>query len=198
MLVHSRQQILNNFGPQLHTAAKNALEELGVELHLGERVVAVLNGPESTQVRLLDGKVLHCDTLVSAFKHRMNVLLTTNSTDPVYRPNSGLLSCQGRISICGIAFGIRSRREDVADQECTFDDIRLWRRRRSSWTETGTSGHFPRVSCCGKYSSVDFGPGNEVLQVRCDRQVDRIDSRAGRLCNTTMRHLRSLTFLPGH
>lgn len=131
MLVHSRKQLLNNFGPQLHTVAKDALEALGVELYLGERVVAGLDGPGSTEVHLQSGKVLHCDTLVSGLIEGTKVLLTEDSADPMYGPNSKLLSRQGRLPIVDIPFTIRASREDPANQGCTSYDIRVWRCNRS-------------------------------------------------------------------
>ncbi|OCT48274.1 Apoptosis-inducing factor 2 [Cladophialophora carrionii] len=67
-LVHSRDRLLNSFAPGLHAIAKPALEELGVKLHLGERVVRGfdleldLDGPGN--VVLSSGTVLPCDLLI--------------------------------------------------------------------------------------------------------------------------------------
>ena len=63
-LVHSRTHLLNTFGEGLHIRTKAALEELGVELYLGERVVKGLglNGPG--EMTLTSGKILKCDLLV--------------------------------------------------------------------------------------------------------------------------------------
>ncbi|KAK5556514.1 hypothetical protein LTR46_005706 [Exophiala xenobiotica] len=63
-LIHSREQLLNNFGPGLHDRAKSALEGLGVELYLGQRVISGLEGDNPTEVTIQSGKVLQCDALI--------------------------------------------------------------------------------------------------------------------------------------
>ncbi|EXJ90745.1 hypothetical protein A1O1_03849 [Capronia coronata CBS 617.96] len=63
-LVHSRDHLLNNFGQGLHDIAKKALEEMGVHLYLGERVVSGLDSEPPTQVTLRSGKALQCDHLI--------------------------------------------------------------------------------------------------------------------------------------
>ncbi|KAJ9614435.1 hypothetical protein H2200_002571 [Cladophialophora chaetospira] len=63
-LVHSREHLLNSFGEKLHVRAKTALEELGVELYLGERVVTGLDLEGPGKVALRGGKVLQCDFLI--------------------------------------------------------------------------------------------------------------------------------------
>jgi len=64
-LVHSRKQLLNSFGSDLHEVAQKTLEELGVDLCLGERVTAGLDREGSTEVVLNSGKRIQCDALVS-------------------------------------------------------------------------------------------------------------------------------------
>ncbi|OQV00302.1 hypothetical protein CLAIMM_05819 [Cladophialophora immunda] len=63
-LVHSRQRLLNSFGEALHDLARKALEELGVTLYLGERVVSGLDGEDSKQIRLRSGRVVECDMVI--------------------------------------------------------------------------------------------------------------------------------------
>jgi NADH dehydrogenase FAD-containing subunit len=64
-LVHSREELLNSFGKGLHGIASNALEKLGVEILLGERVTSGVETEPPKAVVLRSGKVLQCDTLVS-------------------------------------------------------------------------------------------------------------------------------------
>ena len=63
-LIHSRDRLLNSFGEGLHDIAKEALEKLGVELFLGERVTSNMETESPTEVTLRSGKILQCDTLV--------------------------------------------------------------------------------------------------------------------------------------
>ncbi|KAJ9633421.1 hypothetical protein H2204_006971 [Knufia peltigerae] len=65
-LVHSRQQLLNKFGPELHNIAKKGLEDLGVELVLGDRVVAGLDSDGPAEIKLQSGKVLKADFLIKS------------------------------------------------------------------------------------------------------------------------------------
>jgi apoptosis-inducing factor 2 len=64
-LVHSRDRLLNSFEVGLHTKAKVALEELGVKLHLGVRVINGLDLDGPSEMTLQDGQMLACDLLVS-------------------------------------------------------------------------------------------------------------------------------------
>lgn len=76
-LVHSRQQLLNKFGPELHNVAKKGLEDLGVELVLGDRVIAGLDSDGPVEIKLQSGKVLKADMLVGA--------CTVSSWMPTYK-----------------------------------------------------------------------------------------------------------------
>jgi apoptosis-inducing factor 2 len=64
VLVHSRERLLNAFGKALSYKAKTALEGLGVELHLGERLISGLDLQGPGEVMLRSGKVLPCDLVV--------------------------------------------------------------------------------------------------------------------------------------
>lgn len=63
VLVHSRQEVMNRFGPELRDAARKGLEELGVELILGERLAR--EDKEEGVVVLSSGRRVPCDYLVS-------------------------------------------------------------------------------------------------------------------------------------
>lgn len=63
-LVHSRDRLLNTFGPLLHTEAMAALNRLGVKVLLNERVVAGMDVEDPKEITLKSGTVLQCDTLV--------------------------------------------------------------------------------------------------------------------------------------
>lgn len=61
-LVHSREEVIGQFGKRLKDAARKGLEDLGVEVVLGERVVE----REEGVVVLRSGRRVECDFLVSA------------------------------------------------------------------------------------------------------------------------------------
>lgn len=62
VLVHSRKAVMNRFGPSLQTAALEGLEQLGVEVVLGEKVVS--KQPEQRSVTLSSGRKIECDYFV--------------------------------------------------------------------------------------------------------------------------------------
>jgi NADH dehydrogenase FAD-containing subunit len=68
-LIHSRDRLLNNFGPLLHTKAMEALDALGVKTYLNERATTGVDEEYPKEVTLKSGVVLHCDTLVSLLIH---------------------------------------------------------------------------------------------------------------------------------
>jgi NADH dehydrogenase FAD-containing subunit len=62
-LVHSRDAVLNRFGPELRAAAAKSLKDLGVEVILGQRMESISIIDE--QVALKSGRKLKCDFMVS-------------------------------------------------------------------------------------------------------------------------------------
>ncbi|KAI5920985.1 hypothetical protein F4810DRAFT_680490 [Camillea tinctor] len=63
VLVHSRDEVMHRFGPELRDAATKGLKELGVELITGDRVVG--EDTERGIVTLRSGKEIPCDYLVN-------------------------------------------------------------------------------------------------------------------------------------
>ncbi|KAH0440183.1 hypothetical protein CcaCcLH18_02553 [Colletotrichum camelliae] len=63
-LVHSRDVVMNRFGPELQAGAHKGLEDLGVEVILGERTAT--DAPVDGFVTLRSGRKLECDFLVNA------------------------------------------------------------------------------------------------------------------------------------
>lgn len=61
-LVHSRPGVMHRFGPELQAAALKGLQDLGVEVFLGERLIG--HDEETGAVTLSSGKTLSCDFLV--------------------------------------------------------------------------------------------------------------------------------------
>ncbi|EEP82858.1 predicted protein [Uncinocarpus reesii 1704] len=63
VLVHSRHAVMNRFGPELQAAALKALEELGVEVILNDRMAH--EDLEQGRVVLTSGRVVECDYLIN-------------------------------------------------------------------------------------------------------------------------------------
>ncbi|KAI0132142.1 hypothetical protein BJ170DRAFT_232800 [Xylariales sp. AK1849] len=61
-LVHSRDEVMHRFGPELREAAMKGLRELGVEVIVGERLVEEKLG--MSYVKLRSGRKVECDCLV--------------------------------------------------------------------------------------------------------------------------------------
>jgi len=90
-LVHSREHLLNNFGPGLHDIAKSALEELGVELYLGQRVISGLEADNPTEVTIQSGKVLQCDALIRCTGQSARSALVKDAFSSSVSPSGSIL-----------------------------------------------------------------------------------------------------------
>ncbi|KAL1969615.1 hypothetical protein VTN77DRAFT_8168 [Rasamsonia byssochlamydoides] len=67
MLVHSRDTLLNRFGPKMQEIAMKELERLGVKIVLGERLQLQSADERDGYVVLKSGKKVACDCLVSIY-----------------------------------------------------------------------------------------------------------------------------------
>jgi thioredoxin reductase len=61
-LVHSRQTLMNRFGPELQKSVMDTVEKLGIRVVLGEKVQA--QSADGKFVTLSSGNKLECDCLV--------------------------------------------------------------------------------------------------------------------------------------
>ncbi|KAI1451621.1 FAD/NAD(P)-binding domain-containing protein [Annulohypoxylon moriforme] len=68
VLVHSRDAVMHRFGPELQTAARDGIKELGIELITGDRVVS--EDKEKGIAVLKSGKEIVCDYLVNCTGQR--------------------------------------------------------------------------------------------------------------------------------
>lgn len=72
-LVHSRDQIMNNFHPLLHETIEKRAKVLGINLVLGQRVVIPAEGFQNDgstfNVKLLDGGEIPADLAVRTAEH---------------------------------------------------------------------------------------------------------------------------------
>ncbi|KIW14872.1 hypothetical protein PV08_07657 [Exophiala spinifera] len=108
-LVHSRQQLLNKFGNELHNVAKKGLEDLGVELVLGDRVVAGLDSDGPAEIRLQSGKVLQADMLIRSTGQHPESTLVKKAFPSAISPSGNILvektlqikGCPPNIFACG-------------------------------------------------------------------------------------------------
>ncbi|OAL36649.1 hypothetical protein AYO20_03981 [Fonsecaea nubica] len=90
-LVHSRDNLLNNFGAELHDIAKKALEELGIKLYLGDRVIAGLEGDDSKQIKLRSGNVIQCDLVIRCTGQAANSALLKSFSPKSVSPSGSIL-----------------------------------------------------------------------------------------------------------
>ncbi|KIX96526.1 uncharacterized protein Z520_07792 [Fonsecaea multimorphosa CBS 102226] len=90
-LVHSRERLLNSFDEELHGIARKALEELGVQLCLGERVVWGLDGQDCREVRLRSGKVIQCDVVIQCTGQTPNSTLLKSFSPSSVSATSGAI-----------------------------------------------------------------------------------------------------------
>ncbi|KAL0934151.1 uncharacterized protein CTRU02_210950 [Colletotrichum truncatum] len=63
-LVHSRDAVMNRFGPELQAGAHEGLKDLGIEVILGDRTTT--DAPVDGFVTLRSGRKVECDFLVNA------------------------------------------------------------------------------------------------------------------------------------
>lgn len=71
-LVHSREAVMHRFGPELQHVAKKGIEDLGIELILGER--AVRSETDEKSVVLSSGRKIECDLLVGLLSYTNHLL----------------------------------------------------------------------------------------------------------------------------
>lgn len=67
-LTHSRPQLLPRFDPWMHEKTAARLQELGVELALGSRVDLSTVSEDKKRFKLLDGRELQGDLIVSGVR----------------------------------------------------------------------------------------------------------------------------------
>lgn len=65
-LVHSREAVMHRFGPELQQVAKKGIENLGIELILGER--ATRSETDENSIVLSSGRKIECDLLVGLLR----------------------------------------------------------------------------------------------------------------------------------
>ncbi|KAK5034635.1 hypothetical protein LTS07_000539 [Exophiala sideris] len=104
-LVHSRKQLLNNFDSGLHDVAKKALEEMDVDLCLGERVIAGLDSEDATEVVLQSGKRLECDALAFPSSVAPNGYIRVEPTFQVKGAPRNIFACGDVVDLPGPKLG---------------------------------------------------------------------------------------------
>jgi NADH dehydrogenase FAD-containing subunit len=69
-LIHSRERVMNTFGPKLHEYAMERMNLLGVNVHLGERVPEKAESEAPSVLTLKSGKTVPYDVLVSRIESK--------------------------------------------------------------------------------------------------------------------------------
>lgn len=157
-LVHSRKQLLNSFGPGLHDIAKNALEGLGVELCLGERVIAGLDSEESTKIVLQSGKTLQYDALVNSRQWAKAMACSDGTTVSMHRTKAVLGLGQRGLSLLSVTQWLHPCRTDFSSQGRPSECIRVRRRYRPDRSKAGPPSCHARAVSCGEHRSGNQGP----------------------------------------
>ncbi|KAH8601837.1 hypothetical protein B0O99DRAFT_501073 [Bisporella sp. PMI_857] len=89
ILVHSRQAVMHRFGPELQAAALKGLQDLGVEVVLGERVQGEqIDG----HVNLSSGRKIECDFLIQCGGQKP-------SSETIRTLSPGSISASGHIRV---------------------------------------------------------------------------------------------------
>lgn len=102
VLVHSREQLLSNFGVRLHEVVAEKLGKLGVDILLGERPAVPVDGNwESAKLTFKDGTREVFDLVVCILTNQRRLVLTP--IDSMYRANTKLLYHRPLFSIVDIS-----------------------------------------------------------------------------------------------
>ncbi|EPE34307.1 FAD/NAD(P)-binding protein [Glarea lozoyensis ATCC 20868] len=96
VLVHSRQAVMNRFGVELQVAALKGLEDLGVEVILGERLVS--ENVEGKTATLSSGREVRCDFLIHCGGQKPSSSILSSLTPSSITP-SGHLSVKPTLQI---------------------------------------------------------------------------------------------------
>lgn len=144
-LVHSRNQIMNNFHHKLHETIEARAKVLGINLVLGHRVVIPAEGfpndGSTFNVKLLDGSELSADLAVSVSTNTMcevKELISSFIVDRFNRPDTKLAIHSADSTKMRRRKRFHPRQANIADQ----------RRRSSSCIRTGRCcGHWRTQGC---------------------------------------------------
>ncbi|KAI1294111.1 hypothetical protein F5Y03DRAFT_320354 [Xylaria venustula] len=90
VLIHSRDNVMHRFGPELQKAAMEGLRELGIEVITGDRLIR--QDKEGGVVILKSGEQLECDFLVNCAGQKPNSAMITELS-----PNSVTTSGHVRV-----------------------------------------------------------------------------------------------------
>ena len=82
-IIHSRDRLLNSFGPGLHEYAMKKLKELGVTVYLGERAPVGADSETPSVISLKSGKLVPCDLLVCR-SYPQNIIILTGNSDQMH------------------------------------------------------------------------------------------------------------------
>ncbi|KAI0423973.1 FAD/NAD(P)-binding domain-containing protein [Xylaria sp. FL1042] len=89
VLVHSRDNVMHRFGPELQKAAMGGLRDLGIEVITGDRLIR--EDKERGVVILKSGKEIECDFLVNCAGQRPNSTLISELSPSSMTPSGHIL-----------------------------------------------------------------------------------------------------------
>ena len=152
-LVHSREHLLNSFGEGLHTKVNPAFEELGIHLHLGQRVVSGLGQEGPGELTLKNGKTLPFDLLVRPPFHLPSQKPSPNSApDPLYRPNSQFHALPSLLPLLRLPHRCHQSHPNPPNRQLPLSqDLRPRRCDRHTRSETRPRSHNTSLSRRGEH-----------------------------------------------
>jgi hypothetical protein len=135
-IVHSRDALMHRFGKELQEEALEGMKKLGVEVILGERVVA--EDAVAGTVTLRSGKVLECDKFVSTRRRENGSLHTlTGSSGQLYRSEAHFWHYSGPLAQLNCQHRTHPRQTNASNRgRAASKCLRLWRRSRYPGPDT--------------------------------------------------------------
>lgn len=143
-LIHSRAQLLPNFGPRLHEHAYKAMQQLKINVILGERPQLDGNGGDAGPgtLSLKDGRTIQYDLVVRLVSLAKTTEKLTKFTDPVYWTTSELGVARRTRPCCSLP----NHSADISTPDATdrrpiqsqSPHLRLGGRGQNEWPPDGT------------------------------------------------------------
>ncbi|KAK3683317.1 hypothetical protein B0T22DRAFT_411239 [Podospora appendiculata] len=166
-LVHSRQAVMHRFGPGLQTGAMEALQKLGVDVVLGEKVVS--EGAEGEGfVTLSSGRTIECDCFINCTGQKPASGLVADVAPGAFAP-SGHIRVKPTMQIADDSLPNVYVCGEVAETDATNPNSRIAARQAEVAADNvvrAARGQTP----CYKYKN-RFGDGAIKLTLGLDRSM---------------------------
>jgi apoptosis-inducing factor 2 len=160
-LVHSRPAVMHRFGPGLQNAAMDALQALGVDVILGERVDG--ESADGNFIMLGSGRRIECDCFVWPLESRRVFRIQDIGWIPYWHECAGQINCTGQKPESGLV-------ADVAPNAITPSG-----RIRVKPTLEIDDVSLPNVFVCGDVADTkDVNPNSRVAARQAEISADNV------------------------